>query len=215
MKHKGKISGLLLGNTVAVTEWIAMQDVIAKLDARSFFAVLIIYIIQIILSYYFGHRYDKRQYENSELQGIKSNDFMIDFFGKMVALSERDTHKITIYMISINEWNELINTIQDRKLNQIVKKVENTIVNTVRKSDVVTRWEENKYVIVAVDKGYEKSTITDRLVTNITKELANNVVNISFLFGAASYPLEGKTLEELLNKAQAQLYKNRDLRKNE
>ncbi|MED3152583.1 diguanylate cyclase, partial [Bacillus thuringiensis] len=23
MKHKGKISGLLLGNTVAVTEWIA------------------------------------------------------------------------------------------------------------------------------------------------------------------------------------------------
>ena len=28
MKHKGKISGLLLGNTVAVTEWIALQDVI-------------------------------------------------------------------------------------------------------------------------------------------------------------------------------------------
>ncbi len=25
MKHKGKISGLLLGNTVAVTEWIALQ----------------------------------------------------------------------------------------------------------------------------------------------------------------------------------------------
>lgn len=24
MKHKGKISGLLLGNTVAVTEWIAL-----------------------------------------------------------------------------------------------------------------------------------------------------------------------------------------------
>ncbi len=33
MKHKGKISGLLLGNTVAVTEWIALQDVIAKLDS--------------------------------------------------------------------------------------------------------------------------------------------------------------------------------------
>lgn len=42
MKHKGKISGLLLGNTVAVTEWIALQDVIAKLDSRSFYTVFII-----------------------------------------------------------------------------------------------------------------------------------------------------------------------------
>lgn len=82
MKHKGKISGLLLGNTVAVTEWLAMQDVITKLDARSFGAVLIIYIIQMILSYYFGHRYDQKQNENSELQGIKSREFMIVFLGK-------------------------------------------------------------------------------------------------------------------------------------
>lgn len=55
MKHKGKISGLLLGNTVAVTEWIALQDVITKLDSRSFYTVFIIYILQMILSYYFGH----------------------------------------------------------------------------------------------------------------------------------------------------------------
>ncbi len=80
MKHKGKISGLLLGNTVAVTEWIALQDVIAKMDARSFWTVLIIYIIQMILSYYFGYRYDKKQGEIHERLGIKSNEFMIDFF---------------------------------------------------------------------------------------------------------------------------------------
>ena len=41
MKHKGKISGLLLGNTVAVTEWIALQDVITKLDSRSFIPSLL------------------------------------------------------------------------------------------------------------------------------------------------------------------------------
>lgn len=30
--------------------------------------------------------------------------------------------------------------------------------------DVVTRWDENKYVIVAIDNGHEKSTITNRLM---------------------------------------------------
>ena len=41
MKHKGKISGLLLGNTVAVTEWIALQDVITKLDRDDFIPSLL------------------------------------------------------------------------------------------------------------------------------------------------------------------------------
>ncbi|MGR5985068.1 GGDEF domain-containing protein [Bacillus cytotoxicus] len=213
MKHKGKISGLLLGNTVAVTEWIALQDVIAKMDARSFWTVLIIYIIQMILSYYFGYRYDKKQGEIHERLGIKSNEFMIDFFGKMAALSERNTHKVTVYMISIYEWSELISNLQEKKINQLVKKVENILVNTVRKSDVVACWEENQYVIIAVDNGYENSSIINRFLNNITKELENDMVNITFLFGAASYPIEGRTIEELLNKAKANLYKNRDLKK--
>ena len=82
MKHKGKISGLLLGNTVAVTEWIALQDVIAKLDSRSFYTVFIIYILQMILSYYFGHWYDKRTNERMgmEVGGMASNDFVVDFW---------------------------------------------------------------------------------------------------------------------------------------
>ncbi|WP_242143581.1 MULTISPECIES: diguanylate cyclase domain-containing protein [unclassified Bacillus cereus group] len=212
MKHKGKISGLLLGNTVAVTEWIALQDVIAKMDARSFWTVLIIYIIQMIFSYYFGHRYDKKQGESHDRLGIKSNEFMIDFFGKMAALSERNTHKVTVYMISIYEWSELISNLQEKKINQLVKKVEDILVNTVRKSDVVARWEENQYVIIAVDNGYENSSIINRFLNNITKELENDMVNITFLFGAASYPIEGRTIEELLNKAKTNLYKNRDLK---
>lgn len=84
MKYKGKISGLLLGNTVAVTEWIALQDVITKLDSRSFYTVFIIYILQMILSYYFGHWYDKRANArvNIEVGGMTNNDFVVDFLGK-------------------------------------------------------------------------------------------------------------------------------------
>ncbi len=74
-------------------------------------------------------------------------------------------------------------------------------------------WEENQYVIIAVDNGYENSSIINRFLNNITKELENDMVNITFLFGVASYPIEGRTIEELLNKAKANLYKNRDLKK--
>ncbi|MBC6974211.1 diguanylate cyclase [Bacillus sp. Xin] len=183
MKHKGKISGLLFGN------------IIAKLDERSFGAVLSIYIIQMILSYYFGHRYDQKQHGNSELQEIKSREFMVSFFGKLAALSERNSYEITIYIISIKEWRELIDSMQDKKINELV-----------RKSDVVTKWEENKYVIIAVDNGYMKSTLRDRILKSVEEELEDDVVNITLLFDTATYAIDGRTLEELLSKAKTQLY---------
>ncbi|PEN68248.1 diguanylate cyclase domain-containing protein [Bacillus wiedmannii] len=213
MKHKGKISGLLLGNTVAVTEWIALQDVITKLDSRSFYTVFIIYILQMILSYYFGHWYDKRESGrmDTEVGGMVSNDFVVDFFEKVSALSERDSHNITVYILSVKEWKELKETVQEKKLEVLVQKLESTIVKTIRKGDVVTRWNENKYVIVAIDNGHEKSTITNRLMKNIESEIENGLLSMTLLFGAASYPIEGKTFEELLRKAQNQLYQHRGL----
>lgn len=98
-----------------------------------------------------------------------------------------------------------------KKLEVLVQKLESTIVKTIRKGDVVTKWDENKYVIVAIDNGREKSTITNRLMKNIESEIENGLLSMDLLFGAASYPIEGKTFEELLRKAQNQLYQHRGL----
>ncbi len=97
-----------------------------------------------------------------------------------------------------------------KKLEVLVQKLESTIVKTIRKGDVVTKWDENKYVIVAIDNGHEKSTITNRLMKNIESEIENGLLSMTLLFGAASYPIEGKTFEELLRKAQNQLYQHRN-----
>ena len=129
---------------------------------------------------------------------------------KVAALSERDSHNITVYILSVKEWKELKETVQEKKMEVLIQKLESTIVKTIRKGDVVTRWDENKYVIVAIDNGHEKSTITNRLMKNIESEIENGLLSMTLLFGAASYPIEGKTFEELLRKAQNQLYQNRN-----
>ena len=120
-----------------------------------------------------------------------------------------------MYILSVKEWDVLKDTVQEKKLDELVQRVERTILKTVRKGDVVTRWDENKYVIVAVDNGYEKSTITSRLIKNIQNEIANDLLSVTLLFGAASYPIEGKTFEDLFRKAQNQLYNYRNLQSHE
>ena len=84
-------------------------------------------------------------------------------FGKVVALSERDSRNITVYILSVKEWEGLKDTLQE-KVGSVSTKLESTIVKTIRKGDVVTKWDENKYVIVAIDNGHETSTITKRLM---------------------------------------------------
>ena len=152
---------------------------------------------------------------NTEVGGMASNDFVVDFFGKVAALSERDSHNITVYILSVKGWDELKDTVQEKKLEVLVQKLERTIVKTIRKGDVVTKWDENKYVIVAIDNGHEKSTITNRLMKNIANEIENDLLSVTLLFGAASYPVEGKAFEELLRKAQNQLYHYRNSQGNE
>ena len=82
-----------------------------------------------------------------------------------------------------------------KKLEVLVQNWRARLVKTIRKGDVVTKWDENKYVIVAIDNGHEKSTITNRLMKNIESEIENGLVSMTLLFGAASYPIEGKRLK--------------------
>lgn len=65
------------------------------------------------------------------------------------------------YIFCFVKKHYLYRNIQDKKLKQLLQNVGNIILKTIRKSDVVTRWEDNKYVIVAVDNGYEQSILID------------------------------------------------------
>ncbi|MGF9962912.1 hypothetical protein [Bacillus rhizoplanae] len=85
------------------------------------------------------------------------------------------------------------------------------MVQTVQKSDVITCWEENNYVIIAADKGIEQSTLMNRITKNLTKVLQDDIVHITFIFGGATYPLEGELFEALLELAQKRLYQQRDI----
>ena len=119
-----------------------------------------------------------------------------------------------MYILSVKEWEGLKDTLQE-KVGSISTKIREYHCKDNSKGDVVTKWDENKYVIVAIDNGHETSTITKRLMKNIESEIEGDLLSVTLLFGAASYPVEGKTFEELLRKSQNQLYQYRNLQENE
>lgn len=77
-----------------------------------------------VLSCYVGHRYDKKQEVKNRIQVRKSREFSVSFFEKLVALSQREVNKVSIYVFSIRNWEELKVSILEPKLEQVVLKVE-------------------------------------------------------------------------------------------
>ncbi len=63
---------------------------------------------------------------DTEVGGMASNDFVVDFFEKVAALSERDSHNITVYILfSVKEWKRTKreNSAKKKKLEVLVQKV--------------------------------------------------------------------------------------------
>ncbi len=48
---------------------------------------------------------------------------LLIFFGKVAALSERDSRNITVYILSVKEWEGLKDTLQEKKLGVLVQKI--------------------------------------------------------------------------------------------
>lgn len=77
------------------------------------------YIFYFVEKYYFYRNiywYDKRASVrmNVEVGGMTNNDFVVDFFRKVAALSERDSRNITVYILSVKEWDVIKGTVQEK-----------------------------------------------------------------------------------------------------
>lgn len=77
------------------------------------------YIFYFVEKHYFYRNiywYDKRASVrmNVEVGGMTNNDFVIDFFRKVAALSERDSRNITLYILSVKEWDVIKGTVQEK-----------------------------------------------------------------------------------------------------
>ncbi|MDG4656612.1 diguanylate cyclase [Ectobacillus antri] len=204
-EHKGKIGGFFLLNTVVLTEWVALQELLSKLDNQALYIGAGLYLIQILAGLYAGHKYDMKKKRNTS-QEWKSNEFALVFFDKLKALSQRNGGRITLYVFALENWRELQEQASEEQLQIALQSVEKGILSAIRKSDVVTLWEENQYVVIAADKGYEESRLAERVVAQVRQECEELLFKVDLQFGAATYPTEGYHFDVLLSLAQKRLY---------
>lgn len=192
-KHMGKTIGLFISQLVLFSEAIAMSDTIdvTQLHGTELYVVVGFYVFQTIVGIYFGNRYDRKTCVKDLIYQLKSKDSATSTFEKIAALVDRDPDsRLTIY---------LLRTKQNSQPQQKAA-FEQLLVEETRKSDIIAKWSNDEYLIIAVENAVKPSTMIERIRQNSP---------VSFLVGYATYPVEGEQLQQLLQVAKERMYATR------
>ncbi|MGG6431605.1 Stand-alone sensor domain-containing protein [Anoxybacillus sp. D401a] len=192
-KHIGKTIGLFISQLVLFSEAVAMSDTIdvTQLHGAELYVVVGFYVFQTIVGIYFGNRYDRKTCVKDLIYQLKSKDFATSTFEKIAALVDRDPDsRLTIY---------LLRTKQNSQPQQKAA-FEQLLVEETRKSDIIAKWSNDEYLIIAVENAVKPSTMIERIKQNSP---------VSFLVGYATYPVEGEQLQQLLQVAKERMYATR------
>ncbi|WP_187373192.1 GGDEF domain-containing protein [Bacillus rubiinfantis] len=166
--------------------------------------------ITLILAWFFGRKFDEAKYfsEKDPLTEIYNRRIIEPFFTKITSIADRNQQMVTVFLIDVNNFKMINDQYGHQKGDDLLKHLAKLLVNCMRTSDVVARWGGDEFIIIcpnitnlaAIDEINKR--INERLETSTFFDL-----DISLSIGSATYPNEGKNLEQLIRTADKKMYK--------
>ncbi|WP_046180279.1 GGDEF domain-containing protein [Domibacillus tundrae] len=168
-------------------------------------------LITLIIGWFFGKQFDKVKFlsERDFLTGVYNRRYMYERFPKLCAKYEM----FSVLIIDINNFKMVNDTCGHECGDNALKGLVQVISRTVRKQDIVSRWGGDEFLIILPLTSREEAEKTVlRLENKVRKEIEKNHSELSYLslsIGAADYPSEGMTLDNLNKIADDKMYKKK------
>ncbi|MBN2190796.1 MAG: diguanylate cyclase, partial [Candidatus Aureabacteria bacterium] len=145
-----------------------------------------------------------------ELTGCVNFRWIIEILNNEIARCKRYHKEVSVIMIDIDHFKKINDQYGHLIGNKVLKIFAEIVKNSVRKIDIVGRYGGEEFLIVLPQSTHEKAVeILDRIKGKLAQaDLPAEVTDMSLKFsaGIASYPLNGKGLEEIVNVADHALY---------
>jgi diguanylate cyclase (GGDEF)-like protein len=140
------------------------------------------------------------------------------FFEKELAKSKRHTYPISILGMDLDGFKGVNDQHGHPVGDQILVEVAKILKSILRAEDLVVRYGGDEFIAALVQTNYQDALqLSVRIQSAIDAfqfEVApGKIVRIGISTGCASYPEHGETLEELLTKADREMYRNKSERR--
>ncbi|MEH7076990.1 diguanylate cyclase [Neobacillus drentensis] len=170
--------------------------------------------IILLVAWWCGKQYDIAKFysEKDTLTGIYNRRFVEAFVSRMFT---KQNHKnFTILLLDVNDF-KMINDLFGHKVgDQYLKAIAHQLEKSIRDKDLVARWGGDEFLIIS--QGVKRKECLAEMMEEIHKNLISvspNELEISVSIGAAFYPNEGKSFDDLLKLADKNMYSIKSLKK--
>jgi len=144
---------------------------------------------------------------HDSLTGLMNRRHWEENLIQLFKISERTSSNISIAYMDLDGFKKINDESGHIEGDQTLQNFASILKKVGRDSDLIARWGGDEFVIAMPETDHQKAE-------SMIKRLAHLSNNIPFSYGLAVYQ-SGETIDELLSRADEQMYKSKTARKNE
>lgn len=123
--------------------------------------------------------------------------------GREIQRNKRYKTQLSIVIFEIDYFQNLSNVFEAEKIKMLKKDTINIVRSSIRDTDVLGEWENNQFIILALDTGFKGAKhFGEKLVETIAREKFANVGRVTFSAGVTSISTQDVNLISLAKRAE-------------
>ena len=157
----------------------------------------------------------KLESNKEPLTGLYNRKFLYNYIEKVwIKKNRREKFSFVLIFIDLDNFKPINDNFGHEEGDKVLKEIANILKKSFRKCDFVVRLGGDEFVVLIKLQNKSINNIK-KIVDSLRKRVENqlNKYNLSFSYGVAIYPQDGKELSTLLEKADARMYEEKKRRK--
>ena len=157
----------------------------------------------------------KLESNKDSLTGLYNRKFLYNYINKMrIEENRRENFSFALIFIDLDNFKPINDNLGHEEGDKVLKEVANILKENFRKDDFIIRFGGDEFIILINLQNNHISSIK-KIINSLRKRVEEklNKYNLSFSYGIAIYPKDGKNLSTLLKKADIEMYEEKKKRK--
>lgn len=152
-----------------------------------------------------------------ELTGLPNRRLLMDRAQHAIANAERHRKRLALLMIDLDGFKQVNDTLGHAAGDHLLRLVAGRLKTYIRADETACRYGGDEFVVLLSDLDDDNSVeeVSARIDACLGRSylIAGQALSVRASVGVAVFPLDGKTFHDLLARADADMYRNKSVRR--